>query len=130
MKHNLLIFLLLIAFNANAMTSTMLMSRLIPSMDMGISELRHSAVEKQSSHHHLEGSHDEMSTYGEPSQIIGGVCDDEINCSACLTHCTSVVILIETTDFSFHNRFSFSAFHSPSEAVSNNFRLLRPPKHT
>lgn len=123
MKRNLLIFLLLFTFNANAMTSTTMISKLMPAIDI-------SAVEKQSSHHHLGSSLNEVAAHAELGKAMSSGCDSEIDCHACLAHCTFSAILVDITDLSFLERPSFSAFYSPSETDSKVFRLLRPPKLT
>ena len=91
--------------------------------------LNMSIEQQQTPHDHLKSNSDEVfATHGEPSQKISSGCDEDVSCSSCLTHCTGVVILIESVDFGFHSRFSFSTIHIPPETVSNIFRLLRPPR--
>lgn len=85
MKNKILIFLILLAFNANVMVRVIL----IP--DMGISM---SIEGQQTSHNHLKKNSDEMfAARGELSQKNSSGCDEDVSCSSCLTHCTSVVFL-------------------------------------
>ena len=109
MKHNLLIFLLLLAFNVNAIASQMMLSDTMSGMDMSLSM-------------------DEMSAHVEINQQIASGCDKDISCSVCLAHCNGVMVLIEVSNFSFQNRLLFNSTDILAEASRRYFRLLRPPK--
>ena len=122
MKNYFLIVLLLLAFNVNALTGTMMMPEMFFSIDTVASD------HKNGSHEHHKVGMDESSDHTKMAKKINSDCVDDLGCNVCIAHCTSALISIETVDFNIQNPTGFTLNLISSEATSNYFRLLRPPK--
>ena len=122
MKRYLVLILLFVAFNANAIEGSMMMSTMVIGMDKNMSmEQAHD----MDSHHDNDDS--EMPDHGKMSESKDKECDDNISCGVCLFHCTSAILEIDIPAFSFLGLVSFKPNYTPSEVSSNYTRLLRPP---
>ena len=123
MKHYLLIFLLLLSFNGNAIAGLMTMTELELNTKVSMS-IKHA----HDQHHEHVTSHTESSHHHKTITHTNNGCDGDTSCSACPAHCTSLMILTESSVSVLQGLASFTMSHFCLKASGNNFRLLRPPK--
>ena len=122
MKNYFLIVLLLLTFNANALTGTMLMSEMTFAVDTAVSD------HESDPHSHPKAGMNQSPSHTEMTKQVNSDCAGDVGCNVCAAHCTNALILIETVDFNIQNPSGFTWTLVSSKFASNSFRLLRPPK--
>lgn len=115
MNRILLIFLLLITFNANSIAGSVMMSTM-GSIDMGM-------------HHDCDNNIDadtEMTAHCESDSIMNQNCNDS-NCGACVYHCSNAVIAeVSSTTALAPSRPEFRYLLTEISPVY--VQMLRPPQ--
>lgn len=118
MKHYLLIGLLVLSFNANAIDCVLIMAHkdtmpvvIVADGSIVTADLQHS--DEQHHHHAQEEDHE----HGEDCE----------QCSACLAHCLGAVIN-NMSSIDFFPRLTFESAYSLWASLRTFSRLLRPPQ--
>lgn len=126
MIRQLLIFLLLISFNANAIAGSVMMANM--------SSMAQVMMEKSEPTNHVANGDDYLMSMSNMSMdhcqsqpSTDSPCESDPACGLCMMHC-SAALMGEITSLGSSPQFSFEPSYHVQAALSTHSRLLRPPK--